>query len=403
MALREDLAQKSVRLKRRAVGVVLPLSGLRAEEGRRVLAAVKLALGGAGDPGQAPALHPLDSRSEPLAADRAVEALVERHQVALVIGPLDGLAALAAARRAQHLQVPIICLSPEPMLAEVGPFVFRHHPTLGDQVAAVMGRVAGEGARRVSLLAPDNAQGRELHETLRAWLDRERPPAASGQGRELALVSPLFYRPGSVWQADLRRLLGPVPDRGGGERPSLRFDRLWLAGPLDEVEHLVPRLGYYGVAGRHLLGTLDWHRPKLLACCGKLLEGCLFADVFDPASPEEEVQRFVRSFQEQTGLEPGLKEALGYDAGLMARAVLDRAAPGATRLDLRRALAGLRGVEGACGSLAMGPDQRVRAPLKLFSVREGRFVSLGPAISRARGRPGPGLAKQRYRLTFTAQ
>jgi len=379
-ALRQDLSRAG-RMDARTIGVVLPLTGLRGEKGRRVLLAIKLALGVFHEPEKAPALYVMDSRSNPLTADQAVKELVERHRAAVIIGPLDHMTALAAARRAQTMEVPLICLTPEADLSGVGAFIFRNHPTVEDQVAAIMPRVQGEGTSRVALLAPDNDEGRAFQEALSAWFASQQASSARSHvftyGKNpLTMDPPVFYRPGGAAQARLEGLLG-----GASTKALVNFDRLWLPAPVEDVNHLAPRLNHRGVRGKLMLGSMAWHDPKLLASSGKLLQDAMFPDVFDPNSNREPVRVFRQAFESETGQAPSLVEALGYDAALLAQKALDSIAPAEGRSAVRRALASLKGVEGVCGLLNMGRDGRVRAPMKLFLIRESAFVSLGPAAA----------------------
>jgi ABC-type branched-subunit amino acid transport system substrate-binding protein len=385
-AMREDLSRGPA-VMHRAIGAVLPLSGPQAMKGQRVLLAIKLALGVIQEPDKALALHAVDSKSQALAADQAVKELVERHKVAMIIGPLDSLAAMAAARRAQSLETPILCLNGNDELAKVGQFVFRNYPVPADQVAAVMPKVSEEGSTQVAMLAPDNTHGHAFVQALQAWLDLQRTSQSKTYvltaGRGMELMPPVFYRPGGgAWRSGLDRLVKlPPANQGQGvaRRPVINFDRLWLPGPVEEVEVLVSRLLHFGVRGKQLLGTFKWYDPKLLAKAGKLLEGAMFASPFDPVSSRETVRVFIKSFQNESAHEPGLLDALGYDAALAAQSVIKGAAPAGGGRELRLALAKLKGVEGVCGNLEMGPDQRLRSPMKLFGVRQGQFMSMGSA------------------------
>ncbi|MEJ2654298.1 MAG: ABC transporter substrate-binding protein [Acidihalobacter sp.] len=333
------------------------------------------------------ALHTVDSKSQPLAADQAVKELVERHHVAVIIGPVDHMAALAAARRAQSLETPIICLNSDPDLSHVGSYVFRNYPTPGDQVAAVMPKISEEGSTQVAMLAPDDKRGRAFAQALRAWLELQSTSQSKTYvltpGRGMELMPPVFFRPGgSSWRAGLDQLVKlPPENRGQGlaRRPVINFDRLWLPGPLEDVERLVSRLLHFGVRGKQLLGTMQWYDRKLLEKAGKLLEGAMFASPFDPASGREKVRAFSQSFRDELAHEPGLLEALGHDAALAAQSVIKSVAPEGGRQELRLALAKLKGVEGVCGDLEMGPDRRLRYPMKLFSVRQGEFANMGIA------------------------
>jgi hypothetical protein len=387
-ALRQDLNRGPL-VEQRSLGVMLPLSGPQAEQGRRALVAVKLALGDSRQPGKGLTLHVMDSQAQAAAADQAVRELVERFHVAMIIGPLDPMAALAAARRAQALETPIICLCYEPALAKAGSFVFRNYPTPRDQVAALMPKVVEEGSSLVAMLAPDDDFSREFAQALQAWLEAhgttQQKIRTLMAGRGIRLSPPQFYRPGGgAWLAGLDKLVrqpagGRGQSAGGAPRSAVTFDRLWLPGPLEDVERLVPRLSHYGVRGDQLLGTIGWHDRRLLKAVGKLLDGAIFSDVFDPASSRELVRGFKQSFRRESAQEPGLPEALAYDSALVARTVLERGGAAAGRSELRLGLAKLRGVEGVCGSLSMGSDRRLRAPLKLFRVEKGGFLSLGPS------------------------
>jgi len=387
-AVRQDLSRGPM-VEHRSVGVVLPLSGPQAEKGRRALLAIKLALGVIQAPDKALALYAMDSQAQPMAAERAVTELVERHHVAMIIGPLDAMAALAAARRAQALETPIICLSGDPELAKAGSFVFRNYPTPQDQVAAIMPRVLEEGSSLVAMLAPDDKQSREFVRSLQAWLAARTTSQGKVRtlvaGRGIRLLPPEFYSPGGgAWLTGLDKLVRlPAGGRGqagtGGRGPVINFDRLWLPGPREDVERLVPRLSNYGVRGKQLLGTLGWHNRKLLSAVGKLLEGALFSDAFDPASGREQVRGFRQSFQQESAHEPGLLEALAHDSALVVRNILERAQATSNRQELRLALSKVSGVDGVCGKLLMGPDRRLRAPMKLFRVQQGEFQSMGPA------------------------
>jgi ABC-type branched-subunit amino acid transport system substrate-binding protein len=382
-AMREDLSRGPV-LKNHSLGVVLPLSGPQAIQGRRVLLAIKLALGALQEPDKALALHVMDSRSQALAADQAVKELVERHKATIIIGPLDTMAALAAARRAQSLETPIICLNSEEDLARVGSYVFRNYPTPADQVAAIMPKVSDEGSSRVAILAPDDKQGRSFAIALQDWFKARRTSQSKtfvlSAGQGLRLSSSVFYSPGGgAWRASLEQLVKPPSGKLQGGRPLINFDRLWLTGPSEDVERLVPRLRHYDVRGKQLLGTMQWHSRELLAKVGTLLEGSVFCDAFDPASNREQARGFSQSFEREAGREPGMLEALGYDSALLVKSVLKRAASASSRPELRLALTKLKNLEGACGKLSMGPDRRLRMPMKIFSVRQGDFVSLGVA------------------------
>ena len=129
----------------RAVGLLLPLSGVYAAQGRQVRDAVQLGLGLFGSPSaHPPTLYIEDSKSDPAAAAEAVTRLVSERRVIAIIGPMGAATSLSAARRAQQLGVPLITLTQVEGVTRAGDYVFSEflHPH------ATSGRGPGRGHKK---------------------------------------------------------------------------------------------------------------------------------------------------------------------------------------------------------------------------------------------------------------
>jgi ABC-type branched-subunit amino acid transport system substrate-binding protein len=361
-------------VKPRSIGLILPLSGPYASQGRQVRDAVQLGLGlfnGSGS--HPPTLHIADSHSDPKAAAAAVSRLASQHQVMAIIGPMGRATSLAAARRAQQLGVPLISLSQVEGVTNAGEYIFQNFYSPQEQVAAVLDEVMGKrGKKRFAILAPSNAYGQGFSRLF------AREAAARGGD----IIRTIYYDPRQKdFKGDVQKLvkLPPGnyrPGRPDSPKPVIDFQALFIPDGPERAGILASLLAYYDVVEVDLAGTSLWHDDKLPKIAGRYLKNTIIPDAFDPASSRPEVKKFVSDYNLALGKEPNVLDAHGYDAAVLLRRVMDSPQPPRTRQEMRRVLAGLQAVPGVCGSLSLGPDRRVRKKLTLFTVRDGRFVTL---------------------------
>ena len=364
-------------VKENSVGVILPLSGIDEERGRRLLAAIKLALNPSLPGSRAVALHAEDSRSDPVVAAEAVNRLAKQNQVMAIIGPVAPGTAMAAARQAQRLGIPILTLSQDPGVLEVGKFSFQSGYTDQEQVATLMRQAVTNGLFSLATLAPETPRGGHLAELAAAWVNRQTP---GNWPQKVKLVRSISYPPGQKsLDAQIKTLVGlPAgkyrPNHPSSPKPVVDFHGIFIPDSAARAADLSPRLAYYGISKVALLGIDQWHHARLLSGDPKLLEGSLFPDAYDPHDTGTLAVRFRALFREATGKDPTTPEAMAHDCGLIFRKVLDLPKPPRDRAAFRGILSALGQVDGACGILTLPADRRVRTPLKVFSVQRGAFV-----------------------------
>ncbi len=109
-----------------------------------------------------------DSASDPERAAVAVEELVLNEHVAAVIGPMDGAATLAAAKRAEQLGVPMLALSTRDDIPLGRRYVFRHFATYRSETRSLVEAAAGQGFKQFAILYPDNGYGRTMRRLMSA-------------------------------------------------------------------------------------------------------------------------------------------------------------------------------------------------------------------------------------------
>lgn len=389
--LRREIEQARL-VNTQAVGVILPLSGQYATHGRQVLAAVELGLGLFGSrSGNPPVLYIADSKSDPREAAAAVSRLVAQRKVIAIIGPMGAATSLAAARQAQHEQVPIITLSQVEGVTDAGEFAFQNFFTPDEQVQALLAEfIDRRGLNRLAILAPNTEYGRGFADRFRQGVE----------ARGARVVEEVTYQPDQTdFTVQIKKLAHLPP---GNYKPGLpdspkaeiNFQALFMPEGPERVAMLAPNLAYFDVINLWLLGTNLWHSSRLWDLAGRYLQWAAFPDAFNPDSSDPDTSRFVSEFQQAMGRQPNVLDAHGFDAARLVHHFLGGPEPPRTRGELRQALSSVSGLPGVCGLMTMGPDRRVRKALTVFIRRNRMFTPLGDTVLPPPEASGQGAAER---------
>lgn len=355
----------------RAIGAILPLSGRGREVGQLALQALML---GAGLPPdrppseETPRVFFRDSAGDAERAARAVDDLVTLHQVVAIVGPVDGRAGRAAARRAQELGVPLISLSPDPTIVEAGDFVFRLFFSPRDEADALVSAAYTAGSRRFAVLRPDHGYGETMSEAFReavgrigaTWVgETTYEPGATSLGETMAALENQTFD--TLIVPDHARQLSVVA-------PSLAAAGWWSRDPASSatppegarpIRLLVPTVGLDG---------------ELVRTTGRYLQGSLFSKPFHAPTATGVGREFADAFQQRYQRTPDAYGAAAFDAFQLVRAAVERGAT--TRAQVREALARSAGTETAGAS---GGFTSTRQPLRGTRVLMLRGPTLVPA------------------------
>ncbi len=370
--LREQLFGTA--MERPVLGVILPLSGRFAAFGQAVQRGVELALEEFESEAFPVKLVFRDSGGDARRSAQAVSELANVEGLLAILGPLTGVAAEAAAARAQLERLPLLTLSQRDGLAETGSYVFRNSLTSALQ-ARTLARYAVEerGLRTFAVLAPDNRLGEDMSKRFRDEIE--------SRGGELVAVR--RYAPQAT---DFRRqillLKGKNPDAPqqtaedeDGEPEKLPFEALFIPDYAEKIALIAPQLTFYGVRDVALLGINGWNDPHLLETAGSHVEGAVFTDGFHPYSSYPFVQAFVNRYFERYGEEPTILEAQGYDAAGILLSQL-RMGGALNRDGLREALSRLQNYPGVAGSTSFDDRGDARKELFLLQVQRGAIVQI---------------------------
>jgi ABC-type branched-subunit amino acid transport system substrate-binding protein len=353
----------------RVIGAILPLSGRAREIGQHALRGLMLAAGSPPEgppPPDGPQLVFRDDGGDPERAARAVEELALAHRAVAIVGPLEGPSAIAAARRAQQLGVPLIALSPVHDVARVGPMAFRLFPSAEEEVRQLVRAARARGARRFAALHPQSAYGQAMRDVL------ERIAAAEG-GEMAASAS---YAPGAT-------AFGPMVEAIARAAP----DAILLADAGRQIALIAPALAAAGVwsgdartgpstRGRRvtLLVPSAGFDPQATRPSNRYLQGTLFSVPFFAATAQGAGRTFADRFLARFGREPDAFAAYAYDAfGLIRRAVESGST---SREAVARWLAEERPAATAGASEGLGPTRSPRRATRLLELRGDLFVAV---------------------------
>ncbi len=355
---------------RRAVGVVLPLSGRFAPFGKLIRQGIELAASQHVD--SSVEFIFLDSRADPQHGEMMVRNLIDGYRVMAVIGPLTGAVAQQVTSLASSAQVPLITLSHRAGLPEHGAYIFRNCLTVEQQVAALADyAIEVLGLNTYAILYPDNGGGVEFADKFSVAIEQR------GGDIEHRLQ---FADKGTDFRRQLLLLKGEDPDAPelsdaekklleDEEELPLDFEAVFVPAYADTIAMLAPQLAYYGIKDVQLLGINGWNSPKLLQQAGRYTKGAVFADGFFVDSDDAVVVSFVDAYQEKFTDKPSILEAQAYDCANILLQIIQSDTV-ATPTAVQQAMVNLNNYHGVTG--ISGFDANGDAVRRVFLLEMGR-------------------------------
>ncbi|QSQ11268.1 penicillin-binding protein activator [Myxococcus landrumensis] len=411
-------ATRRVEAKPKTVGVLLPMTGRYQPIGEAVLRGIQLGLEGSDIE-----LVVKDTQGDVNKTGQAMEQLAFDDGAIAVLGPLLGDDSKRAALVAEELQVPLLTMTRQEGVTELGSYVFRNMLTNAAQADAIADYAINvKGYKRFALLYPNIPYGVELADSF--W-DQvvERGGAVRGAER--------YSHDQTTFTTEAKKLVGRyyLEDRGDyvegvrdlqGENldafrrrkalekvksnvePIVDFDAIFMPDDWRRVSLVAPALAVEDIVtnacdprdlerirkttGKKelktvtLFGANQWSSPKgrsglpeLIERGGKFVTCSVYVDGFFVDSQRPATRNFVRkyreSYKQETGKDPGLLEAIGYDSGRMLRQLVDKkeGAP-RTRAQMRESLANLKDFDGATGRTSFNEKREAVKQLFLLSI-----------------------------------
>jgi branched-chain amino acid transport system substrate-binding protein len=410
-----DRAGKRSSVNPMKIGAVLPMTGKLKPLGEAVMRGVKLAL-----KTSEIELVVRDSMGDVNLAGKAVEELAFDEQVIAVLGPLLPDDSRRAALVAEELQVPIMTMTRAEGITNIGPHVFRNMITNRQQADTLVDYATRTlGYKTFAVLYPNIPFGVEM--TNEFWESVEKRGAAvmgaesysydqtryTDEARKL--VGRYYMGDRHEYNEALRELredktLDAFHKRKRLEKlestlePVVDFEALLIPDSWEKVGLVAPALAVEDIitnacdpkdlekikktTGKKdlktvtLLGPSTWSSPKgrsgspeLVERGGKFVACSIYVDGFYEGSNRKATKSFVSGFHKEYGADTRitLLDAIGYDTAAMLRLVVEKGKP-KDRNAFTSLLGGLKGYEGATGTLAVGDNREAQRELYILTI-----------------------------------
>ena len=383
--------EEEMAVKQGVLGCLLPLSGPFSIYGEEVLKGVELGLGVHWDQTAQTGLELLirDTKGRPEEALAALENLVIDEKIMAIIGPVSSRAAIAVARKAQEMGVPVIALTQREGVVEEGEMIFRNFLTPSQEIDGLIDVAMGQmGLKHFGILYPDNAYGRY---SMNLFWDRLNDMGGTVTAVEsygvddtdfadqIKKMVGLYYPRLASFVQRLEDMKTPEDEENSiypeEPEPIIDFDAIFIPDSFQRVAMIAPQLAFHDVLGVQLLGTSAWQSPKLVEMAKDYIQGALFCSGFVGDSEEAGVRIFVEEYRDNFDADPGILAANGYDTIRLLKQVLsDKEIR--TRKDLVNALLGSQGFYGVSGVITFDPNGEAEKEPILLTISGNSMVPL---------------------------
>ena len=155
----------------------------------------------------------------------------------------------------------------------------------------------------------------------------------------------------------------------------MECDAIFIPDTAERAALILPQLRFFDITGVAVLGTNDWKNEKLLEIGGLEARGALFSAAFFADSNTPETRAFSDSYRAQFGIAPDLSAAVGYDAALLLRSLVDEAGS-VSSSSLERDLRGSYDIQSVTGLSGFDADGNPRRGLHLLRIKRGKFIQV---------------------------
>ena len=315
------------------VGVLAPLSGFAAADGKSAVTSIQLAAKtinkNGGLLGKRIDLKIYDDQADPKQAVGFVRRLVEQDHASFVIGGSYSGATLAAAPILNKNRVPMMAAyAVAPDITKGHPYVFRvglMGPVEG-RVGAMLARKLG--ARNVGMINLKNDFGQALEQGFKSELRKQ----------HLKVVYSDTYPLGNQnFTSMLVRLKAHHPQA------------IYASGYYSDAANLVRQAHSLGIRAP-IIGQDGYDSPNFIELAGAAANGVYITTQLDRDSSQADVRHFLKAYQAETGEPADMVGASGYAAmEVMAKAVKKAGSLGGDAV--RKALAGMKNIDTVAGHI----------------------------------------------------
>jgi branched-chain amino acid transport system substrate-binding protein len=337
------------------VGHYASLSGSEATFGQSTDNGIRLAVDAinkaGGIHGKKVRLITYDDRGDAKEAGTAVTRLINRDQVAAVLGEVASGLSLAGAPICQQSGIPMVTPSSvAPEITAVGDRIFRVCFTNRFQAYACAKFAHDDLKAQTAAILYDQKLPYSV-----GLADEFQKQFTTLGGRITTRVS---YQEGDQdFAAQLTSIRGTNPDV------------VFIPGYYTDVANIAVQARKLGIRVP-LLGGDGWDSAKLAEIGGAAIEGAYFASHYCQQDPRARVQEFLKDYRTQFGIAPDAMAALGFDAASILFAAMQQA-PSQAGADIAAAMASTKNFDGVTGRISIDAERNAVKPAVILQVKHG--------------------------------
>lgn len=342
------------------IGVFEPMTGANAAGGELEVEGIRLANRLYPEVlGKKVELVIVDNKSDKVEAANAAALLVEKEEVAAIIGSWGSSFSMAAGDVIKD-KVPTVGAScTNPLVTQGNDWYFRVcfiDPFQGKVMATYSyEKLGAKKAAVIQEVSNDYAVG-----LAKFYIDA----FTELTGDEDAIVAVANYNTGDQdFNAQLTNIKSEDPDV------------IFAPGNFTESALIVTQAKQLGIEAP-IIGADTYETPAFIDIGGEAVEGCVFSTFFTSETPiTEESEVFLGEYRAEYDKEPAAVTALAYDAYILILDAIERA--GTTEPQaLRDAIAATENFEGAAGVISLDENGDAVKDAIIKQVKNGEFVYL---------------------------
>lgn len=294
-----------------------------------------------------------DDKGDAREAGSAVTRLITRDKVAAVVGEVASKLSLTGAPICQENGVPMVTpSSTNPKVTKIGDKIFRVcfiDPFQG-WVCAKFARENDKLKATKAAILTDQASPYSV------GLQDAFEEAFTNLGGEI--VSKQKYQAGDQdFSAQLTAIRSASPDV------------VFVPGYYTDVGNIAIQARNLDIKAP-LLGGDGWDSAKLGEIAGKNIDGCFYSNHYSHQDPAPRVQDFIKKYKGKYGATPDGLAALGYDAGRILFAALEKS-KSLSGEDIASELAKTKDFDGVTGKISINEQRDAVKPAVILEMKEG--------------------------------
>ncbi len=373
--LKENTRVLTTNSGKKAVGVLLPLSGKREPVGQMILTGIQYA-SRVFTSNTTPNVEYIicDYGENEQSIPGIIEQLDSKEHVIALIGPLGETAGNLACREAQKRGIPTIMFSRVEALTNQDSFCFSNLVSADIQVEALLRTATDMNIKRFAVLSPADNFGKTFS------LSFIRKSKSFG----IEIVRQIEYSPDTKdMKGTVLKLIKSIRKPGGKKSQNAPADgppiqALLIPDTATNAAMIASYMEYYKMKGVRLFGPNLWDTDaqKLIKIGGTGVENAVFASGFYANSQAENIRDFNDGFQSTFSYKPSIWEASAYDSATILQNFAGISA--FSRPALQKELGSLQDFQGLTGNTTFSRNGALSKTLYVLTIKNSEVIEILP-------------------------